>query len=58
MSLSLGIIGLGRIAKVILQGLLDKGQFRPEEILCIVGQAGSISRSVKQFPNSLSVVGF
>jgi len=44
------------MAKVILQGLFDKGEFLPEEVLAVVGQAKSISRSNQQFSNSLSVL--
>ena len=56
MSFSLGVIGLGRMAKVILQGLLDKGRFKPEEVLAVVGQSKSISRAIKHFSSDLLVL--
>ncbi len=56
MSLSLGVIGLGRIAKVILHSLIAKGQFKPEEVVGVVGQPGTVSGVVKEFPSSLLVL--
>ncbi len=56
MSLSLGVIGLGRMAQVILQGLLETGKFKPDEILGVVGQKKSIRRAVDQFGSNITVV--
>ena len=56
MALSLGVIGLGRMAQVILYGLLDSGQFKPEEVLGVVGQKKSIKNVLDQSKHNISVV--
>ncbi len=56
MSLSLGVIGLGRMAQVILHGLFEANQFKPEEVLGVVGQSSSVKRVSEEFSNNLSVV--
>ena len=53
MSFSLGVIGLGKMAQVILQSLLGKGQFSSEEVIGIVGQSRNIKKLRDQFPKLL-----
>ncbi|KGG16568.1 Pyrroline-5-carboxylate reductase [Prochlorococcus sp. MIT 0602] len=54
--MSLAVIGLGRMAQVILTSLLEKGAFKPQEVLGVVGQPGTVSRVLEHFPNDLEVV--
>ncbi len=56
MSLSLGVIGLGRMAQVILHSLFEVGEYVPEEVIGIVGQSRSIQKVLTQFPKGISVV--
>ena len=56
MSLSLGVIGLGRMAQVILQSLLAADKFRSEEVLGVVSQPGSIKRVAKEFSKDVLIV--
>ncbi len=43
------------MAKVILHGLIDRGQYKPEEVLAVVGQSKSIDIAMNGFSNGLSV---
>ena len=54
-SLSLGVIGLGRMAKVILQGLFDKGQFKPEEVFAVVGKSTTVVNQIKELPSKINL---
>ncbi len=53
MSFSLGVIGLGKMAQVILQSSLDKGQFSSEAVIGIVGQSKNVKKVRDQFPKLL-----
>ncbi len=44
------------MAQLILHSLFEQNQYKPEEVLGIVGQPKSIDRVVNQFPAELSVV--
>ncbi|WP_269622430.1 pyrroline-5-carboxylate reductase [Prochlorococcus marinus] len=56
MSLSLGVIGLGRMAQVILQSLFLKEKFSSDEVLGVVGKTKSVEQVLAQFSNDISVV--
>ncbi len=56
MSLSLGVIGFGRMAQVIVHGLLEINKFNSEEILGVVGQKKSVGRVLSQFSSNINVV--
>ena len=43
------------MAKVILHGLIEKRQYKPEEVLAVVGQSKSIVGAVNEFSDALSV---
>ena len=56
MEISIGIIGFGRIAKAILSPLLEKGEYKPENVLGIVGSSSSISSALRGLPKGMKVV--
>ncbi|AAP99439.1 MULTISPECIES: pyrroline-5-carboxylate reductase [Prochlorococcus] len=56
MACSLGVIGLGRMAQVILQSLFEAGQFNPEEVFGVVGKKNSVERVLHQFKSPFTVV--
>ncbi len=56
MPVSLGVIGLGRIAQSLLTPLIDRGDFLPHQILGVVGSESSVGKAVKNFPKGLRVV--
>ena len=56
MSVSLGVIGLGRMAKALLHPLIKRGDFGPENIFAVVGNADSVSPALDQLPKGVRVV--
>ncbi len=54
--MSLGVIGLGRMAQVILHSLLEADQFKSDEVLGVVGRPGSIKRAAEYFSTDFSIV--
>ncbi len=56
MVLSLGVIGLGRIAQAILLPLFQEGKFTPEEVYGVVGKEESIPVVSNQLPLGVKVV--
>tara|TARA_B100000700_G_scaffold328001_1_gene444333 strand:+ start:1182 stop:2009 length:828 start_codon:yes stop_codon:yes gene_type:complete len=55
-SLSLGVIGAGRIAQTLINPLIEKGDFLPGNILGVVGNEGSIPLALDQFPEGVRIV--
>ncbi len=53
---SLAVIGLGRMAQVILHRLFEIGHLQPEEVIGVVGKPGSVKRVINQFPSNLLVL--
>ena len=57
MAFSIGVIGLGRMAQVILHGLFDSNNLKSEEVFGVVGKENSVQRVLDQFPKTgISVV--
>ncbi len=56
MTLSLGVIGLGRMAQLILRSLLEAEKFKYEEVIGIVGQSRSIKTAAEYFSNDFLIV--
>ena len=56
MELSLGVIGLGKMAKSLLLPLLERGDFRPDEIFGVVGRRESVQSTLSQFPDGIHIV--
>ncbi|ABX08324.1 pyrroline-5-carboxylate reductase [Prochlorococcus marinus] len=56
MPFSIGIIGLGRMAQAILTPLLERGDFKPDEVLGVVGQRSSVKKVLGEFSQDLSIV--
>ena len=56
MPFSIGIIGLGRMAQAILSPLLERGDFKPDEVFGVVGQQSSVQRVLEGFSEDLSIV--
>ncbi len=55
MPFSIGIVGLGRMAQAILLPLLERGDFKPDQVLGVVGQKESIQRVKEQLPSGVNV---
>ena len=49
MTLKVGVIGFGNIAKAIITPLLDKEILRPEEIVCLVNSKKSFENLKKNY---------
>ena len=56
MSLSLGIIGVGRIAQILITPLIEKGDFLPENIFGVVGNEESVPVVLDHLPDGVCVV--
>ncbi|MEB3158245.1 MAG: pyrroline-5-carboxylate reductase [Synechococcus sp.] len=56
MTLSLGVIGLGRMAQALLWPLLEQGDPAAAEVIAVVGQQASVERLSAQLPPNLTVV--
>ncbi len=55
-SLSLGVIGLGRMAQALINPLIERGDFLPESIFGVVGHKTSIQPALDQLPKGVRVV--
>ncbi|WP_269613850.1 pyrroline-5-carboxylate reductase [Prochlorococcus marinus] len=56
MEISIGIIGLGSMAKAIISPLLKRGEYHPQHVLGIVGRSSSISSALNDLPKEVKVV--
>ncbi|MBW3041413.1 pyrroline-5-carboxylate reductase [Prochlorococcus marinus] len=56
MEISIGIIGFGRMAKAIISPLLERGEFKPEDVFGIVGSTSSISSALSDLPKGVKIV--
>ncbi len=56
MEVSIGVIGLGRIAKAIISPLLERGEYEPEQVFGIVGSPSSVSPALIDLPAGVRVV--
>ena len=56
MAISLGVIGLGRMAQSLLLPLLERGDFSPDEIFGVVRKKESIKKKLSQLPEGIRVV--
>ncbi len=56
MTLSLGVIGLGRMAQLILRSLFEAGQFKSEDVIGVVGHPRSIKSAAKYFSTNFDIV--
>ncbi len=56
MEISIGIIGLGSIAKAIISPLLERGEYQPQQVLGIVGRSSSIASALKDLPKDVKVL--
>ena len=56
MTLSLGVIGLGRMAQALLLPLLEQGDPAAADVMAVVGQAASVARLSAQLPADLTLV--
>ena len=56
MTFSFGVIGLGKMAQLILRSLLEADKFKSEEVFGVVGQPGSIKRAAKCFSTDFLIV--
>ncbi len=55
MPLSIGIIGLGRMAQAILTPLIEKEDFKVNEVLGVVGQEETAKRLLEQMPKGINI---
>ena len=55
-TLSLGVIGLGRMAQALLLPLLEQGQPSAEEVIAVVGQAATVTRLASDLPADLTLL--
>lgn len=56
MSVSIGVIGLGRMAQALVLPLLESGALRGSEILAVVGQDASVDRLKGELPSDITLV--
>ena len=56
MTLSLGVIGLGRMAQALLLPLLEQGDPAATDVVAVVGQQTSADRLAQTMPNGLTIV--
>lgn len=56
MPCSLGVIGLGRMAQAIIEPLLERKDYLPENILGVVGHESSLEKLSSCLPKALRVV--
>ena len=54
--MSIGIIGLGSMAKAIVSPLLERGEYNPQQVLGIVGKSSSIASALNDLPQEVKVV--
>ncbi len=55
MTLKLGVIGFGNIAKAIITPLLEQGILQPEEIICLVNSKKSFENIKKNYKYKINV---
>ncbi len=56
MPVSLGVIGLGRMAEAVILPLLNQGDFLPEDFFSVVGHPASVKRALDHLPDGMRVV--
>ena len=56
MEISIGIIGFGRIAKAIISPLLERGDYKAENVFGIVGGNSNIPSTLSEIPKGVKVV--
>ena len=56
MSISIGVVGFGRMAQAIIYSLIESGKFTPDEIFAVVGSRKSIPLALEKFPLGIQVV--
>ena len=56
MSVSIGVIGLGRMAQALVLPLLESGALRGSEVLAVVGQDASVARLKGELPSDITLV--
>ena len=56
MGVSIGVIGLGRMAQALVLPLLESGALRGAEVLAVVGQDSSIARLKGELPSEITLV--
>lgn len=56
MTLSLGVIGLGRMAQALLLPLLERGDPAAADVMAVVGQARTVARLSADLPADLALV--
>ena len=55
-TLSLGVIGLGRMAQALLLPLLEQGTPSADEVIAVVGQAATVTRLASELPAELTLL--
>ena len=56
MTVSVGVIGLGRMAQALIFPLIKRGKLQSADVIGVVGSEASVSRLTPDLPNGLTVV--
>ena len=56
MTVSVGVIGLGRMAQALIVPLIERGKLQSSDVIGVVGSQASVSRLTSDLPNGLTVV--
>jgi len=56
LEISIGVIGFGRMAKAIVSPLIERGDYKPEDVFGIVGSSSSIPSALSDLPKGVKVV--
>ena len=56
MEISIGIIGLGRMAKAIISPLLDQGVYNPQHVFGVTGSSSSVNSCLSELPKGVKVL--
>ena len=56
MIVSVGVIGLGRMAQALIFPLIERGKLQSADVIGVVGSEASVSRLTPDLPNGLTVV--
>ena len=56
MTPDLGVIGLGRMARALVEPLLQRGELKPEGLIAVVGRSASIEPLARQLPAGVSLL--
>ena len=56
MEISIGVIGFGRMARALVLPLLERGEYRSENVFGIVGNTSSVNDALSDLPKGLQVV--